>query len=308
MFGIISLSSCRNNEVKKSVKISKEIITPIAKPKFIDSMVINFNPQFIDLSKDEFINHYDFDSFFSNANIAETRKDYVAHMILLKLYLFHLRRAQQGYNLLDMREGNAKIMIDYFLEKNGFSIDSEFINSFVAYKVLKQKKNDKAINTLLLEIDEEINNNLKTASKEITKKAVDSASSNMTDISRIENESILDVWTDNGSFYLLSFKPNKVIYDFNPSCGYWFPSEVINNEIVFYWQINENCTFERGLRTKFKDIENPLEGNPFGKIKMINDSTLMINYYYKDWINKINYQEQETIDTLFPRFFKRIHL
>ncbi len=125
-------------------------------------------------------------------------------------------------------------------------------------------------------------------------------------IEDIERQTILDAWTDKGSFWLLRFTPNKVIYEFNPSCAYWFPSKIINNEIVFYWEDNKNCSFERGLSKKFASIKNPELGKPFGGVKLVNDSTIVVHYYYKDWIKKINKQESRTIDTLFPSSFRKI--
>src|SRR2546422_5040926 len=52
-------------------------------------------------------------------------------------------------------------------------------------------------------------------------------------------------WTDEGSFWWLYFEPGKVFFDFNPSCGYWFPTRLIKDKIVFYWANNMNCTFNR---------------------------------------------------------------
>ena len=128
------------------------------------------------------------------------------------------------------------------------------------------------------------------------------------DIHQIEQQPSSIAWTDSGSFWLLTFKPEKVIFAFNPSCVYWFPSKVINNEIIFYWEINEDCNFDRGLTKTFLKIKNPEKGEPFGKIKIVNDSLLNISYYYKDWVRKINIEENATIDTLFPSSFKKIKL
>lgn len=127
-------------------------------------------------------------------------------------------------------------------------------------------------------------------------------------IQDLEKQTILDRWTDKGSFWLLRFEPNKVIYEFNPSCEYWFPSKIINDEIVFYWAKNMNCSFDRGLSKSFKSIKNPELGKPFGKVKLINDSIIVVDYYYKDWIDKINKEETKTIDALFPSNFKKISL
>lgn len=130
----------------------------------------------------------------------------------------------------------------------------------------------------------------------------------ITSIDSIEKGSVLDGWTDEGSFWLLTFKPNKVVYEFTPSCSYWFPSKIINNEIVFYWSLNEDCSYGRGLRKTFDNIDKPQIGEPFGRVRMVDDSIIEVEYYFSDWVRKINKQEEESIDTLFPRRFKRIRL
>ncbi len=108
-------------------------------------------------------------------------------------------------------------------------------------------------------------------------------------------------------FFQLFFKPNKVYFHFNQPCVYWFPSKIIDNEIIFYWALNPDCTFDRGLERQYPNIKNSKIGEPFGKIKMLSDTTLMIEYYYKDWVKRINKDEYKTIDTLFPSYFYRIH-
>jgi hypothetical protein len=132
----------------------------------------------------------------------------------------------------------------------------------------------------------------------------ESISKAITTIDSLETESELLGWTDDGSFFLLNFEPGKVYYGFNPSCEYWFPSRIIDNEIIFYWAINEDCTFERGMKKTFKNIRNPILGEPFGKIKMVNDSVLEVDYYYTDWVKRVNEEEKKSIDTLFPKRFR----
>jgi len=107
-------------------------------------------------------------------------------------------------------------------------------------------------------------------------------------------------WTDKGSFWWLYFASGKVFFDFNPSCGYWFPAELKSDKIIFYWARNRDCTFDRGLNATFKGVESPESGKAFGEICLINDTTIRINYFYKDWVKRVNEAERESIDTLFP--------
>ncbi len=127
-------------------------------------------------------------------------------------------------------------------------------------------------------------------------------------IEQLYNDTNSITFTDEGSFWLLYFEPGKVFFDFNPSCGYWFPSYLKNEKIIFNWATNMNCNFDRGLNQSFKGITSPKLGEPFGEILLENDTTLRINYYYKDWVKKVNEAEHLTIDTLFPSKFNIIHL
>ncbi len=123
------------------------------------------------------------------------------------------------------------------------------------------------------------------------------------DISLITKAPISIYWTDKGSFYALYFKANKVYFQFNPSCLYWFPSKIINNEIIFYWALIPNCVFDRGLEKTYSNIENPELEKPFGKIKLLSDTTFFIEYFYNNWVKKVNEEQYKYIDKLFPSYF-----
>jgi hypothetical protein len=127
-------------------------------------------------------------------------------------------------------------------------------------------------------------------------------------IEQIYRDTSSTKWTDKGSFDWLYFEPGKIFFDFNPSCGYWFPTILKENKIIFYWARNMNCNFRRGLDTSFKGVKSPKIGDMFGEALLVNDTTIQINYYHKEWVRRINEAEYATIDTLFPSVFRIIHL
>ena len=112
-------------------------------------------------------------------------------------------------------------------------------------------------------------------------------------------------FTDKGSFWLLNFRVGKIYFEFNPSCEYGFPARLDSNRIVFFWDDDKNCNFERGLHSGFSGVRSPIIGEPFGEVYRLDDSTLYIKYLYSDWIRRINDQERKSIDTLFPAVFRR---
>ncbi len=114
-------------------------------------------------------------------------------------------------------------------------------------------------------------------------------------------------WTNQNDVFVF-FRHEKVYFNFSVSCTYWFPSKITDNEIVFYWEINEDCTYDVGIKRHFSEIKNPEIGKPFGKIKVLNDTTLFIDYYYTDWVKKINSERNNNDDTLFPTYLKKIDL
>lgn len=113
-------------------------------------------------------------------------------------------------------------------------------------------------------------------------------------------------WTNQGNVFVF-FRQNKVYFNFSISCAYWFPSKIIDNDIEFYWEMNEDCTYDVGIKKYFSGIKNPELGKPFGKIKILNDTILYIDYYYSDWITKIN-NELTNNDTLFPTYLIKVEL
>ncbi len=128
------------------------------------------------------------------------------------------------------------------------------------------------------------------------------------DIEQIYRDTSSTKWTDKGSFDWLYFEPGKIYFDFNPSCGYWFPTILKKDRIIFYWAKNMNCNFHRGLDTTFQGIKSPKIGDMFGEVLLLDDTTIQVNYSFKEWVKRINEAQHRTIDTLFPSIFKVLDL
>lgn len=104
------------------------------------------------------------------------------------------------------------------------------------------------------------------------------------------------------------FEKGKVYFDFSVSCGYWYKTHYVNKQkIVFDWDYNEDCTYDIGMKKTFGVSKVPIKGKPFGEFILMNDTTMKINYYYTEWVEKINQHHNSTIFPseliLDPRIF-----
>lgn len=115
----------------------------------------NYNANKIDLSQNDSLNHFDLKFIFNDDIYSEKKeiKDYISNTILLKQYLFHLKNSNQGYDLMSMKKGQAKFIIDYFFKSNKLDTNIEFLNSGYPYEILDKEEN---INIDIKHIIEEI--------------------------------------------------------------------------------------------------------------------------------------------------------
>lgn len=156
---VLTFFSCK--EEKKEVISQKEESIVVQKNKDLDSLlsvVDTFVPNKIDLSEYEFLDNFDIDFILKNQEFSKDKKDKVVNVLLLKEYLFHLRNSNQGYDLKSMMKGNSESIINYFLENNGIDASQEFINSAVAFNILKEKNViDKDVQNIIVDIGKEVN-------------------------------------------------------------------------------------------------------------------------------------------------------
>lgn len=146
------------NSFKNShrLKVKKDNITGLNRNiNDLISFAYEYKPSAINLSKNEGLNSFDIDYIFNSAEYKDKKndKDDITNIILLKQYLFHLKNSHQGFDLLSMRKGQAKNLIDYFLQQNNIQ-NQEFVNSGYPYILLSEKETDNTvINNVILEIE-----------------------------------------------------------------------------------------------------------------------------------------------------------
>lgn len=166
MYGLIYLligcTSNKKNEFKPILKYKTEKeysqdkdTSLLFKDDKLKKFALTYESESIDVSKD--IN--DTLELFLDGNI---HADYIidslyeiSKIILLKSYLYHLKRANQGYDLYTMRKGKAKYLIDIYLNRNNIDTIGEFLNSGIVWKLEKEKKNNTCVNLILKELNNE---------------------------------------------------------------------------------------------------------------------------------------------------------
>lgn len=125
--------------------------------KFAD---FKYQPNEIDFSKNATLNEFDLEYIFTGEELKnqDSLRNEIANILLLKQYLFHLSNHNQGFDLLSMRKGQAKFVIDYFLSKHNIDMDAEMVNSGLPYEILKGDSiQSKQVQELCRKIVEESN-------------------------------------------------------------------------------------------------------------------------------------------------------
>lgn len=157
------LISCQKNN-KTVEKAKSEIMSSSKQENLIkdilkfDKYASSYEPNKIDFSDNKDLNNFDLNFIYNNDEYKneEMLKQHITNVLLLKQYLFHLTNYNQGYNLLTMRNAQAKFIINYFLDSNKISSEKEFINSGYPYELLKDKKiTDKEIAELIKAISKQ---------------------------------------------------------------------------------------------------------------------------------------------------------
>ena len=120
-------------------------------------------------------------------------------------------------------------------------------------------------------------------------------------VQQLESDTI-DIWYGGG--VCITFEQGKVLFDFNMQCSYYYPTQIDKDKLKIIWDDNKNCTYDIGVKSTFGINQYPIKGKPFGEFNIINDTLLHINYYFKNWIDKMNEHARKDIDTMFPTTLK----
>ncbi len=141
--------SCNKHKLSYSKKDDLSLLQKYA---------LSYEPTKINSFDDDSLKKFNIEYIFSlKEKQQEATKNEIADILLLKQYLFHLKKANQSYNLKDFKTKEAKIIIDYFLANNEIDSSLEFLSSSLPYEFLKLQNNltSKEVNGLIDEIKKE---------------------------------------------------------------------------------------------------------------------------------------------------------
>lgn len=126
------------------------------------------------------------------------------------------------------------------------------------------------------------------------------------------------IWGNGEDGFDLTFEHSKLIlwFGFLGQCIYEFPIKIENDKsLIVYWDTDGDCVFESGLENKFGLAKRPRAGDKFMSLKLANDSTLKVKYFFPEWVGKFNQHQlkfgNKRFETysgptqyLFPEYFK----
>ncbi|MGV3461060.1 MAG: hypothetical protein ACO1N9_11480 [Flavobacterium sp.] len=129
---IVFFAGCQKEKTVTQKPEKSQLTRDITQLKYFAS---SYQPKEINLAKNKDLQGFDMEYIFSDKSYPELKylKDEIVTVILLKQYLYHIGNAHQGYDLLQMRKGQVKFLIDYYMKSYKIESDLEMLNSGYIY-------------------------------------------------------------------------------------------------------------------------------------------------------------------------------
>lgn len=136
---IVFLAGCQKEQKVEQKQEKSKLNRDIIQLKYFAS---SYQPKEINISKNTDLQGFDMEYIFSDKSYLELKnlKDEIVTVILLKQYLYHISNAHQGYDLLQMRKGQAKYIIDYYIKAYKIEPNTEMLNSGYIYDQISSTK------------------------------------------------------------------------------------------------------------------------------------------------------------------------
>jgi hypothetical protein len=100
------------------------------------------------------------------------------------------------------------------------------------------------------------------------------------------------------------FQKEFLVYQFHGQCIYWFFTKHYHSKedkIELLWSYKTDCLLPMEFLRKSNGVKHyPQPGDKFCEYRLLNDTVLIVDYNFPEWINQINKIEQ---DSIFPKRF-----
>ncbi len=91
---------------------------------------------------------------------------------------------------------------------------------------------------------------------------------------------------------------------YHGQCVYFYPIRKIDHQTIeMIWARDMDCKFDNGTNQKFGLKQVPVQGRPFAKFTLV-DNTLYTQYYYNEWVRQYSKQVQSEVFT--PSYSRRL--
>lgn len=101
----------------------------------------------------------------------------------------------------------------------------------------------------------------------------------------------------------MKFEDEYAMVFFHAQCIYFFFTSTTHakdyQQVQLIWTYKSDCLLNMSFLERSNDVKQyPRYGNRFATYKLINDTTLWVEYMFPEWVQKVN---QIARDSLFPQ-------
>jgi len=89
----------------------------------------------------------------------------------------------------------------------------------------------------------------------------------------------------NSGIIQINFQENRLDYLYHGQCIYFYPLKITPEKATMLWSNEMDCKIDLQLENKFQISKYPEVDKPFAYFSKLNDSTLNVEYKYKEWVN-----------------------
>ena len=109
-------------------------------------------------------------------------------------------------------------------------------------------------------------------------------------------------WNSSNDYFVPSiiFYKEYAVYWINGQCVFWFFTFEYSDSIKQFWSYKIDCVLDMDFLEKSYNCKKyPKHRDIFASYGLLNDTTIIANYVFQEWVDKVNLIS----DTIFPKYF-----